>query len=86
MFSAFCAENAAGTAAFLIKEFNQEIVLFGRNDQLARVVPLAVADDEFAGLDRNARDALRPEGREAIIEGTLFFIIGEQIIIALINE
>ena len=26
MFSAFHAENAAGTAAFLIKEFNREIV------------------------------------------------------------
>ena len=27
IFSAFCAENAAGTAAYLIKEFNQIIVL-----------------------------------------------------------
>ena len=35
IFSAFCAENAAGTAAYLIKEFNQIIV----SENMQRIHP-----------------------------------------------
>ena len=75
IFSAFCAENAAGTAAYLIKEFNQIIVLdvnaeglsgdLGREGELDRSRP----DGEHQPPGVAAADRIRGtmEGRGPVV-------------------